>query len=255
MRFYTLAALLLLGPSLCIAQADVAASCLLDPTAAVAPLAIRPAASAQFAVVQDCITSGDGDCAEAALEEIDDSDLNADELAVLTLARGDTEQLQGSSRRARREYGRVLDIDDVDRQLASAAIKRLAIRHLEDERYDDALERLEDLECGEWTPDFLYLQAQAQYGDSDFESAQASVEAAIIAQEAADGNPPGEWFGLHENAVQATSEEIICERVTLPSSNIPQRVCTTRTQREEDREDAREFQRTHGDPRDVIFGE
>ena len=147
MRAYVSAALLLLSPSLSFAQANAAAACLIDPNATVVAPVIREAASAQFAIVREC--AANSDCAEAVLDEMDEDSLNDDELAVLELARGDTELLQGSSRRARRAYEEVLDLPEANRQLKRAAIQRLAVRHIEDEDFDDVLERLEGLECGE----------------------------------------------------------------------------------------------------------
>ncbi len=247
MRTYVSAALLLLSPSLSFAQVNAAAGCLVDPTATVVAPVIRDAASAQFAVVRECVVNRDGDCAEAALDEMNEDTLNNDELAVLALARGDTEALQGSSRRARRAYREVFDLRDVNRQLTRAAIERLTIRHVEDEDYDDALEQLEELECGEWTPDLLYLQARSHYGEGEFGDAQSSAQAAIDSQSAAGKAVPGGWNGLLQSAQVAASEEVICSNVRLPSSNIPQRICTTRIQREEEAEMAREWQRTGGE--------
>ena len=252
MRTYVSAALLLLSPSLSFAQANAAAGCLIDPTATVVAPNIRGVASAQFAVVRECVVNGDGDCAEAALDEIDEDMLNDDELAVVALARGDTETLQGSSRRARRAYREVLDLRDVNRQLTRAAIERLAIRHVEDEDYDDALEQLESLECGEWTPDLLYLQARSHYGEGEFGDAGSSAQAAIDSQSAAGKAVPGGWTDLLQSAQVASSEEVVCSNVRLASSNIPQRVCTTRTQRLEEAEAAREWQRTGGEFGGVI---
>jgi len=166
MRTYVSAALLLPSPSLSFAQANAAAACLIDPNATVVAPVIREAASAQFAIVREC--AANSDCAEAVLDEMDEDSLNDDELAVLELARGDTELLQGSSRRARRAYEEVLDLPEANRQLKRAAIQRLAVRHIEDEDFDDVLERLEGLECGEWTPDLLLLQARAHYEEGEF---------------------------------------------------------------------------------------
>jgi hypothetical protein len=178
---------------------------------------------------------------------MDEDTLNDDELAVLELARGDTEVLQGSSRRARRAYEEVLDLPDANRQLKRAAIERLINRHVEDEHYDDVLEQLEGLECGEWTPDLLYVQARAHYEEAEFSSAQSSAQAAIDAQSAAGTDVPTGWTTLLRNAQVAASEEVICSSRRLPNSNIPQRVCTTRTQRDAESEAAREWQRTGGE--------
>jgi tetratricopeptide (TPR) repeat protein len=249
MRTYVSAVLLLLSPSLSFAQANAAAGCLIDPNATVVAPVIREAASAQFAIVRECAANGDGDCAEAVLDEMDEDSLNDDELAVLELARGDTELLQGSSRRARRAYEEVLDLPDANRQLKRAAIERLVIRHVEDEDYDDVLEQLEGLECGEWTPDLLYLQARAHYEEDEFRSAQSSAQAAIDAQSAAGTDVPTGWNTLLQNAQVAASEEVVCSQERSSSSNIPRRVCTTRTQREAQAEATREWQTTDG-----VFG-
>ncbi len=249
MRTYVSAVLLLLSPSLSFAQANAAAGCLIDPNATVVAPVIREAASAQFAIVRECAANGDGDCAEAVLDEMDEDTLNDDELAVLELARGDTEVLQGSSRRARRAYEEVLDLPDANRQLKRAAIERLVNRHVEDEHYDDVLEQLEGLECGEWTPDLLYVQARAHYEEAEFDSAQSSAQAAIDAQSAAGTDVPTGWNTLLRNAQVAASEEVICSSVRTSNSNIPVRVCTTRTQREAQAEATREWQTIDG-----VFG-
>ena len=236
MRAVFSAALLLLSPALCFAQANVAASCVANPANTTAAPMIGTAASAQFAIVRECIANEDGDCAEAALDEIDDDDFNDDELAVLAIARGDTEALQGSSRRARREYGRVLRMDDANSQLAILAVERITIRHVEDEDYDDALEQLEDLECGQWTPDLLYLQARARFGDNQYEGAQTSVQTAIDVRETTGEVAPQLWYSLvaasAQRAQQAATEQVVCTRERTANSNIPVRVCTTRSQRE-----------------------
>jgi tetratricopeptide (TPR) repeat protein len=244
MRTYVSAALLLLSPSLSFAQANAAAGCLIDPNATVVALVIREAASAQFAIVRECAANGDGDCAEAVLDEMDEDMLNDDERAVLELARGDTELLQGSSRRARRAYEEVLDLPDANRQLKRAAIERLVVRHIEDDDYDDVLERLEGLECGEWTPDLLFLQGRAHYEEGEFSSAESSAQAAIDAQSAAGTDVPAGWNILVQNAQVAASEEVVCTRERSANSNIPRRVCTTRTQRDAQLEAVREWQRT-----------
>jgi len=241
MRTYVSAFLLLLSPSLSFAQANAAPGCLIDPNATVVAPVIREAANAQFAIVRECAANGDGDCAEAVLDDMDEDTLNDDELAVLELARGDTEMLQGSSRRARRAYEEVLDLPDANRQLKRAAIERLVIRHAEDEDYDDVLERLEGLECGEWTPDLLFLQARAHYEEGEFSSAQSSAQAAIDAQSTAGTDVPTGWNTLLQNAQVAASEEVICTSGRKPNSVIPVRVCTTRTQREAESEAAREW--------------
>ena len=236
MRSALSAALLLLGPALCLAQSNVATSCIANPANTAAAPMIGEAASAQLAVVRECVAKQDGDCAEAALDEIDDDDFNDDELAVLTIARGDTEALQGSSRRARREYGRVLRMDDANRQLGILAIERITIRHVEDGDYDDALDALEDLDCGEWTPEMLYLQARARFGESEFEGAQDSAQAAIDARASAGGTAPQHWHSLiaasAQRAQQAATEQVVCTQERRSNSNIPIRVCTTRAQRQ-----------------------
>ncbi len=247
MRVYVSAVLLLLSPSLSFAQANAAAGCLIDPNATVVAPVIREAASAQFAIVRECAANSDGDCAEAVLDEMDEDTLNDDELAVLELVRGDTELLQGSSRRARRAYEEVLDLPEANRQLKRAAIERLVIRHAEDEDYDDVLERLEGLECGEWTPDLLFLQARAHYEEGEFSSAQSSAQAAIDAQSTAGTDVPTGWNTLLQNAQVAASEEVVCSQERSSSTNIPRRVCTTRTQREAEAEAAREWMLTGGE--------
>lgn len=245
MRTAISAACLLLGPALCMAQSNVAKSCLADPANPAAAPVIRAAVSAQFATALECVANGDGDCAEAALDEIDDDDLNDDELAVLWLNRGDAEALQGSSRRARREYRRVINQRDGSRPLVAAAIERTAIRHVEDDNNDDASEALEDLACGEWTPELVYLQARAQFGSGQFSAAQANSQTAINAKDAAGGDIPTAWRSLltasTQQAQQAASEQVVCTRERTSNSNIPVRVCTTQSQRRAEAAEAAEI--------------
>ncbi len=242
MRSFVSAVLALMGPSLCVAQASVDASCLADPDAPSAAPAIGNEMAAQFTAIRQCIADRDGDCAETALDAIDDDELNDDALAVYWLARGDMESLQGSSRRARREYRRVINQRDGNRQLAIAAIERMAIRHVEDRNYDDASDALEDLDCGEWTPELTYLRARAHFGEAQFSEAQATAQVAVNAKETAGETIPSLWRSLvtasGQRAQQAATEQVTCTRERTSNSNIPVRVCTTRAQRETEAQQA-----------------
>ena len=184
MKFRLPAVLLLLGPGLSMAQSTVTAECLVSD-ASTQPQLIREEVSGFFTAARECIANADGDCAEAAIDNIDDSDLNTDELGILALAAGDMEALQGSFRRARREYRRVLRLRDVHPQIRRTGIERLTIQHFEGENYDDAIEQLEELECGNWTPNLLLLRARAYFRDEEFENAKLSAEAAVGFQESA----------------------------------------------------------------------
>ena len=106
----------------------------------------------QFTEARACLVNADGDCAESVLDAIDSDTLNDDERAILALLQGDTEKLQGSSRRARREYREALEAPGVTRRVVRVAIERLALLHVDNGDPEDALEQLEALECGDWTP-------------------------------------------------------------------------------------------------------
>jgi hypothetical protein len=138
-------------------------------------------------------------------------------------------------------------MDDANRQLAILAIERITIRHVEDEDCDDALDALEDLECGEWTPELLYLQGRARFGESEYEGAEISAQTAINARESAGGVAPQLWHGLAaasaQRAIQAATEQVVCRNERTSNSNIPVRVCTTRSQREAEAAAARDIMR------------
>ena len=234
MRSIISAGILLLSPILCLGQADITDNCFAAPTnPATAPL-IREAASIQFATVRQCIVNNNSDCAETALDEIDEDALNADEQAVFWLTRGDTESLQGSSRRARRDYRRVIIQRDGNRQLALAAIERTAIRFVEDENHDNALDALEAIACGEWTAELAYLKARAQFGEGNFSTAQDTVMMAIT-HVVQSGEPvPALWHALADASSQRAgeAEDVVCTTEESAGSYIPKRVCSTRAQRQ-----------------------
>ena len=238
------AALLLLSPVVGLAQSSVDTSCLADPSASSPEPMLRDSTASEFSAIRQCIADQDGDCAEDALDTVDDDELNADELAVYWLATGDMEHLQGSSRRARRAYRRVIRQRDGNRQLALAAIERTAIRHIEDENFDDVVDALEDIQCGEWSPALVYLRARAHFGESEFAEAAAASQIAVDAQQAAGETVPAMWRSLvtasTTRAQQAETEEIVCTSERRSGSNIPVRVCTTRSQRDAEARRARE---------------
>ena len=255
MRTYAAAALLLLSPGLCVAQIeaiDVSADCLIGSAVTTAPPLLSDSFGTQLAAARTCLADNDSDCVERVTEDIDADTLNDDERAVLALLRGDTEALDGgSSRRARREYRRVLDESGVNRQIVRAATDRLVRLHLDDDDPDDALEQLQALECGDWTPEFLALQARAQFGLRNFEAAQLTIQNAIDSQQLAGGVVPAEWRSLQASSVRlaktAADEGVICTKATSINSLIPREVCTTRAQREWEAEQAREWIRTGGE--------
>jgi len=247
MRSIMSAGALLLSPILCLGQANVADNCFAAPANSAAAPLIRAAASAQFATVRQCIVNNNSDCAEAALDEIDEGALNEDEQAVFWLARGDTESLQGSSRRARRDYRRVIIQRDGNRQLALAAIERTAIRFVEDENYDNALDTLEAVVCGEWTAELVYLKARAQFAEGDFSAARDTVMIAITHVVRSSKPVPELWHALADASTQRAeeAEDIVCTTEESAGSYIPKRVCRTRAQRQTDA----------GSATDVLSGE
>lgn len=259
MRTSVSAPLLLLIPSLCIAQIEtieVSAECLVGSAVATAPPMIGASFGTQLAQTRTCLDNGDSDCAEGVIDEIDADALNDDERAILALLRGDQEALDGSSRRARREYRSVLDGSGTNRQIVRAAVGRLATLYVDDGDPEDALEQLEALDCGDWSPDLLVLQARAQFGLRDFAAAQTSVQSAIDFQQGLGADVPEDWILFKaanlRAAVTAEEEEIICTNTTLPNSLIPREVCTTRAQREWEAEQSREWARTGGEQGGII---
>ncbi len=248
MKNHVSVALLLLSPGLCVAQLeeiDVAADCLVGSRISTAPPLIRESAATQFSEARVCLVNGDSDCAESILDTIDSDSLNNDERAVLALARGDMEALKGSSRRARRQYARAVDAPGASRQVGRLAIEKLALLHVNDGDPEDALEQLEALECGDWTPNLLYLQAVAEFGLRNFEAAQVSAQNAIDSQQASGGDVPTDWQSLVAAAVSsaeaAADDDVICVRQPSLSSRIPTETCTTRAQREREAWEAREW--------------
>ncbi len=259
MRTYVSAPLLLLIPILCVAQieaVDVSADCLVGSAVATVPPLIGESFGTQLAQARTCLANQDSDCVESVIDDIDAEALNDDERGVLALLRGDGEALDGSSRRARREYRSVLDESGANRQIFRAAVERLVRLHLEDGDPDDALEQLEALDCGDWRPELLVLQARAQFGLRDFESAQASVQSAIDFQQGLGADVPQDWLLFQaanlRSAQTAADEDIICTKETLPNSLIPREVCTTRAEREYEAEQSREWARTGGQEGGII---
>ena len=234
MTFRIPTTLLLLYPGLCLAQTSVDAGCLADPTTEIA-LDISDAMSSQFESIRQCIDDEDSACAEQRLEAIDDDELTDDELAVFWLSRGDYEYLDGSSRRARREYRRVIRQRDVNRQLVATAVERTAIRHIEDDNHDDAANVLAFLECGDWTPELAYLRARAHFGEGEFAEAESTMQVALVAREAIDDFVPDVWYSFAEaserRARQAANAAVVCKNEKRTGSNIPVRVCSTGAQR------------------------
>ena len=259
MRDNIAVALLLLIPGLCVAQIEavnVTADCLIDSTVATEPPLFGEGFATQLAAARTCLENEDSDCAERVIDDIDEDSLNDDELGVLAMLRGDQEALDGSSRRARRAYRSVLDDSGANRQIVRAAIERLVNLHLKDGDPDDALEQFEALNCGEWRPELLVLQARAQFGLRDFEGAQVSVQSAIDFQQAAGATVPEDWLLLQaanlRSAQTAVDDDVICVKETLPNSHIPREVCTTEAQRAWEAEQSREWMRTGGEQGGMI---
>ena len=97
MRTSVSAPLLLLIPSLCIAQIeaiDVSADCLVGSAVATAPPLIGESFGTQLAAARTCLANEDADCAEEVIDDIDTDTLNDDERAILALLRGDQEAAQ-----------------------------------------------------------------------------------------------------------------------------------------------------------------
>ena len=236
MKYPFSVASLLLCPGLCLAQTSVESVCLVDPVVPAPALDISDAMSSQFESIRTCIDDEDVTCAEEMLDAIDDDELTDDELAVYWLSVGDVEYLDGSSRRARREYRRVIRQSDGNRQLVATAVERTALRHIEDDNHDEAADVLEEIECGEWTPELVYLRARAHFGEAEFAEAESTVQVALAAREATSDFVPELWrsFAIASatRAEQAANEQVICRNERQPGSNIPTRVCTTRSQRD-----------------------
>ena len=135
-------------------------------------------------------------------------------------------------------------------QIRRSSIERLAIQNIEEEDYGDAIDQLEDLECGDWSPSLLFLRARAYFGDEAFENAKLSAEAAVGFQESANVEVPPAWQSLLassiQNAERVATEEVICTRERATNSSIPVRVCTTRAQREAEVNAAQDFMRNGG---------
>ncbi len=246
MRTSVFAALLLFGPGTCLAQLDpVDVDCITSTSSSAVPPLIRESFATQFTEVRTCILNEDSDCAESALDAIDSEPLNNDEQAFLALARGDSEALEGSSRRARRQYGRALDAPGVSRQIIRVAVERLAKLYVDDGDPEDALEQFELLECGDWTPDLMYLRAVAEFGLRNFEAAQVSAQSAIDSLQVLGGEVPADWHSLKASTVSsakaAADDDVICVRETSINSLLPKEVCTTRAQREREAWEAREW--------------
>ncbi len=259
MRTSVSAPLLLLIPSLCIAQIepiDVSAECLVGSAVATAPPMIGASFGTQLAQTRTCLANGDSDCAEGVINDIDADALNDDERAILALLRGDQEALDGSSRRARREYRSVLDESGANRQIVRAAVGRLATLYLDDGDPEDALEQLEALDCGDWSPELLVLQARSQFGLRDFESAQTSVQSAIDFQQGLGADVPEDWILFKaanlRSANTAADDDVICVDEAPLGSRIPREVCTTRAEREWEAEQSREWARTGGEQGGVV---
>ncbi len=259
MRTSVSAPLFLLIPSLCIAQIeaiDVSADCLVGSAVATAPPLIGESFGTQLAAARTCLANEDADCAEEVIDDIDTDTLNDDERAILALLRGDQEALDGSARRARREYRRALEESGASRQIVRAAIERLVRLHLENDDPDDALEQFQALECGDWRPELLVLQARAQFGLRDFEGAQVSVQSAIDSQQRLGRDVPEDWRLFQaanlRSAETAADDDVICVDETPVGSRIPREVCTTLAERVWLAEQSREWMRTDGEAGGII---
>lgn len=259
MRTYVAVALLLLSPGWCVAQieaVDVATECLIGSVVATAPPLIGESFGSQLAAARTCLADEDADCAEEVIDGIDTDTLNDDERAILALLRGDREALDGNARRTRREYRRALEESGANRQIVRAAVERLVRLHLENDDPDDALEQLQALECGDWRPELLVLQARAQFGLRDFEDAQVSIQSAIDSQQASGADVPEDWHLFQaanlRSAEMAADDDVRCVDESPVGSRIPIRVCTTRAERAWQAEQSREWVRTGGEMGGVI---
>ena len=228
--------LLLLGPGLCIAQLDplgVEPDCInVAPTSLGSPLVIEDGIAEQFIEARSCLQYGDARCAEDTIERLDPDSLSDDERGALALLRGDIEALGGDRFGAEREYQMALGIPAVHPLIERAAVERLAILDVRGGLHDQALQRLEGLGCGEWSPEMLFLVASAQYGVGEYERSVENVEIAIDTRLAAENPVPPGWFSLRAAAVQqlegVSSDELICQIETPMGSLIPVERCYTR---------------------------
>ncbi len=235
MKLSSIAFLLLLGPRLCIAQLDPlgAESDCADAaaTASATPLVIEDSIAGQLIEARSCLQNGDSRCADRAIVELDPESLNDDENGALALLLGDIEALNNNRRRAEREYQAALELPVVHWQIARGATERLAILDVRAGQHEQALQRLESISCGEWSPDLLFLAASAHYGVEQFERSLENVQSAIDSRQVAGGAVPESWFSLRAAAVQrlegASSDELFCQTETPIDSFIPVERCYT----------------------------
>lgn len=235
MKSPIIAFLLLLSPGLCIAQLDplgMESECANAAATASAPLlVIQDSVAGQLTEARLCLQSGDSRCADRAIVGLDPESLNDDENGALALLRGDIEAVKNNRRRAQREYQAALELPVVHWQIARGATERLAILNVRAGQYEQALQRLEGLSCGEWSPDLLFLVASAHYSVEQFESSLENVQSAIDSRQAAGGAIPESWFSLRAAAVQrlegASSDELFCQTETPIDSLIRVERCYT----------------------------
>ena len=236
MKPSSIAFLLLLGPGLCIAQLDplrVEPECINVVAAATAPpLMIGDSIAGQLIEARSCLQYGDARCAQDAIVGLDSESLNDDEKGALALLRGDIEALGGDRFAAEREYQMALELPVVHPLIERGSAERLAILDVRADRHEQALERLEGVACGEWSPDMLFLVASAQYGVEEYERSVENVQIAIDLRLAAEGPVPEGWFSLRAAAAQrlegVSSDELICQIETPVGSLIPVERCYTR---------------------------
>ena len=237
----SMAFLLLLGPGVCLAQLDplgVEPDCINVAAASSAPaLMIEDSVAGRFIEARSCLQYGDARCAEDAIAGLDPESLNDDEKGALALLRGDIEALGGDRFGSEREYEMALELPVVHPLIERAAVERLAILDVRGGLHEQALQRLEGLECGEWSPDMLFLVASAQYGVEEYERSFENVQIAIDTRLATEGPVPVGWFSLRAAAVQqlegVSSDELICQIETPMGSLIPVERCYTREEMQE----------------------
>ncbi len=228
--------LLLLSPGLCIAQLDplgVEPECVNGSATSSAPsLVIEDSIAGQLIDARLCLQNGDTRCADRAIVELDLESLNNDEQAALALLRGDIEAVKNNRRRAERAYQIALELPAVHLQIERGATERLAILEVRAGQHEQALQRLEGIGCGEWTPELLFLVASAQYGVGQFERSLENAQIAIDSRLAAEGAAPEGWFTLRAATVQRlendSSDDLVCQTETPVGSLIPVERCYTR---------------------------
>ncbi len=235
MKSLSIAFLLLLGPGLCMAQLDSLAATLecvsATATSSAPPLVIEDSIAGQLIDARSCLQYGDARCAESAIVGLDPESLNNDEKGALALLRGDIRVLENDRFGAEREYQTALELPVVNSHIERGATERLAILDVRAGRHELALQRLERIGCGEWSPDLLFLVASAHYGVGQFERSLENVQIAIDTRLAAEGEVPNGWFSLRAATAQrleGASGELVCETEAPVGSFIAVERCYTR---------------------------